>query len=178
MADAKKIAILVADHYEEMELWYPYFRLREAGFEPVLVGTDDTTYHGKKGHYPAKPDVTTANAQPADFAGVVVPGGYSPDMMRRDERMIELLREIGEAGKPVAAICHAGWALISAGLVEGKKVTSFFSIRDDMENAGAQWTDAEVVVDGNLITSRNPGDLPAFMPALLEALGTAKKATA
>lgn len=170
MAEQRRIAILLEDLYEELELWYPYYRLREAGFEPVLVAPAEKTYHGKKGSYPARPDRLAETVSADDFAGLVVPGGYSPDMMRRDPATIELVRRIGEAGKPVAGICHAGWVLISAGLVTGKRVTSFFAIRDDMVNAGARWEDAEVVIDGNLVTSRTPADLPAFMVAFLERL--------
>jgi protease I len=171
MAARRQIAILLEDLYEELELWYPYHRLREAGFAPVLVAPADRTYLGKKGSYPARPDRTIGQVEAGDFAGLVVPGGYAPDLMRRDEATIEFVRRVGAAGKPVAAICHAGWVLISAGLVRGRRVTSFASIRDDMVNAGADWVDAEVVVDGNLVTSRTPADLPAFMKALLDLLG-------
>jgi protease I len=170
MAERRRIAILLEDLYEELELWYPYYRLLEAGLEPVLVAPAEKTYHGKKGSYPARPDRLTGTVSAADFAGLVVPGGYSPDLMRRDPATIELVRRIGAAGKPVAGICHAGWVLISAGLVASKHVTSFHSIRDDMVNAGARWQDAEVVVDGNLVTSRTPADLPAFMVAFLKLL--------
>lgn len=170
MTDRRSVAILLEDLYEELELWYPYHRLREAGFTAVLVAPAQKTYQGKKGSYPARPDRTIGEVTAADFAAVVVPGGYAPDLMRRDAATVELVRQVGVAGKPVAAICHAGWVLISAGLVRGKRVTSFSSIRDDMVNAGALWSDAEVVVDGNLVTSRTPSDLPAFMTALLALL--------
>ena len=170
MVPARRIAILLEDLYEELELWYPYYRLREAGFEPVLVAPARKTYHGKKGSYPATPDRTIDAVAADEFAGLVVPGGYSPDLMRRDPATIALVRAVGQAGKPVAGICHAGWVLISAGLVAGKRVTSVKTIKDDMVNAGGQWVDAEVVVDGNLVTSRTPTDLPAFMVALLAAL--------
>jgi protease I len=171
MTDGRHIAILLEDHYEELELWYPYHRLREAGYEPVLVAPERRAYTGKKGSYPARADRTVDEVSADQFAGAVIPGGYSPDLMRRHEGMIALVRELGRAGRPLAAICHAGWVLISAGLVAGKRVTSFHSIRDDMVNAGADWVDEEVVVDGNLVTSRHPGDLPAFMVAYLEQLG-------
>jgi protease I len=170
MTQQRRVAILLEDLYEELELWYPYYRLLEAGYEPVLVAPAAKTYHGKKGSYPARPDRTTDSVSADDFVGLIVPGGYSPDLMRRHQPTIDLLAAVGRQGKPVAAICHAGWALISAGLVAGKRVTSFHSIRDDMQNAGAEWVDAEVVVDGNLVTSRTPADLPAFMVALLERL--------
>lgn len=170
MAKERKIGILVEDHYEELELWYPYHRLREAGWEPVLVGPRKKTYHGKKGSYPATADTTTADVDASRLAALVVPGGYAPDLMRRDPALLALVAAMDRAGRPVAAICHAGWVLISAGIVKGRRVTSFVSIRDDLVNAGAEWTDEEVVVDGNLVTSRHPGDLPAFTTALLGLL--------
>ncbi|MBE0566697.1 MAG: type 1 glutamine amidotransferase [Krumholzibacteria bacterium] len=170
MAKERKIGILVEDHYEELELWYPYHRLREAGWEPVLVGPQKKTYHGKKGSYPATADTTTADVDASRLAALVVPGGYAPDLMRRDPALLALVAAMDRAGRPVAAICHAGWVLISAGIVKGRRVTSFVSIRDDLVNAGAEWTDEEVVVDGNLVTSRHPGDLPAFTTALLRLL--------
>ena len=120
---------------------------------------------------PGAADVAAADVKADDLAAVVVPGGFAPDLMRRDPAMVDLVAAVNAAGKPVAAICHAGWVLISAGIVKDRSVTSFHSIRVDMENAGGAWQDAEVVVDGNLITSRHPGDLPAFMVALLEQLG-------
>ena len=171
MAEERRIGILVEDHYEELELWYPYHRLREAGWEPVLVGPQKKTYRGKKGSYPAAADTTAADVDASQLAALVVPGGYAPDLMRRDPALVELVAAMDRAGRPVAAICHAGWLLISAGVVKGRRATSFSSIRDDMVNAGAEWTDEEVVVDGNLVTSRHPGDLPAFTTALLELLG-------
>jgi protease I len=170
MPTPNTIAILVDDLYEELELWYPYHRLREAGFEPLIVGPEETTYKGKSGGYLAEADIAAAAVKPTDLAGVIVPGGYAPDRMRRHPEMIDLVRKMNSDGKLVAAICHAGWLLISAGVVEGRRVTSFFSIRDDMENAGAKWEDSAVVVDGNLVTSRQPGDLPNFMKAILKQL--------
>lgn len=170
MAMQKQIAILVEDQYEELELWYPYHRLREAGYEPVIVGPEQKTYIGKTGSYPAAADVAVDAVKVADLGGLIVPGGYAPDRLRRSSDMIDLVRKVNMDGKPIAAICHAGWLLISAGIVEGRRVTSFSSIRDDMANAGAEWNDSAVVVDGNLVTSRHPGDLPSFMKAVLEML--------
>lgn len=170
MAKERRIGILVEDHYEELELWYPYHRLREAGWEPVLVGPQKKTYHGKKGSYPAMADTTTADMDASRLAALIVPGGYAPDLMRRDPALLALVATMDRAGRPIAAICHAGWVLVSAGIVKGRRVTSFVSIRDDLVNAGAEWTDEEVVVDGNLVTSRHPGDLPAFTTALLGLL--------
>jgi protease I len=169
MTDTKKILFLVADQYEDMELWYPKIRVREAGYQPVVAGKDRTTYHGKKG-YPVNADLTLEEVKPEEYAAVVVPGGYAPDLMRRYDRLLQIVRNIHQAGKPVAAICHAPWVLISAGIVKGKKMTCFFAIKDDLMNAGAEYLDKEVVVDGNIITSRSPDDLPAFCRALLAGL--------
>ncbi len=165
----KKIALLVAELYQELEFWYPYYRLREEGAEVVTVGPEATTYRSKLG-YPAEAKLAAEGAKAEDFDALVIPGGYAPDMMRRDPAMVNLVREIYEQGKVVAAICHAGWMPASAGILSGKRVTSFLAIKDDLVNAGAQWVDQEVVRDGNLITSRTPEDLPAFCRAIIEAL--------
>lgn len=166
-----RIAVLVADLFEDVELWYPYYRLLEAGHDVDLVGCEAGEVHkGKKGTE-ATTTVAAADAEPADYDAVIVPGGFSPDYMRRCQPMVDLLREVGEAGKPVAAICHGPWMLASAGLTQGKKVTSFPSIRTDLANAGGEWVDEEVVHDGNVITSRRPDDLPAFMREVVAALG-------
>lgn len=164
------VAVLVAPLFEDSELLVPYYRLQEEGHEVVLVGAEaETTYRGKHG-VPAVSDVAAADVKPADIDAVVIPGGYSPDHMRRSPEMVALVREVGMAGRPVAAICHGPWMLASAGLLEGRKLTSFSSIRDDLENAGGAWVDEEVVVDSNLITSRSPDDLPAFCRELVAAL--------
>jgi protease I len=166
-----RIAVLVADMFEDVELWYPYYRLLEAGHDVDLVGCESGEVHkGKKGTE-ATTTVAAAGVEPADYDAVIVPGGFSPDYMRRCQPMVDLLREIGEAGKPVAAICHGPWMLASAGLTQGKKVTSYPSIRTDLANAGGEWVDEEVVHDGNVITSRRPDDLPAFMREVVAALG-------
>jgi protease I len=165
-----RIAILVEDMYEELELWYPYHRLREAGYEPLIVGPDKAVYKGKTGGYPAQADAAIADVKPADLGGVIVPGGYAPDRMRRHTAMVDLVRQLNVDGKLVAAICHAGWLLVSAGFLAGRHLTSFSSIRDDMVNAGAEWEDRPVVRDANLITSRHPGDLPEFMKAIVDWL--------
>jgi protease I len=171
MARSGQVGILVEDLYEELELWYPYHRLREAGYEPVLIGTArSTTYHGKRGHYPARSDVEVADVDVTRLEGLVVPGGYAPDRMRRAPAMIQLVKEIAAQEKPIAAICHAAWVLISADLVRGRRVTSFPSVRDDVVNAGGDWVDEPVVVDGQLVTSRQPDDLPAFAAAFIRAL--------
>jgi protease I len=166
----KRIAILAENLYQEMELWVPYYRLKEEGAEVRVVGAGGAQSYTSKHGYPVTVDVQAEAVSAVEFDAVVVPGGYAPDMMRRHASMVKLVREAAQQGKVVAAICHAGWMLASAGVVKGKKVTSFFSIKDDMVNAGGQWVDTEVVVDGNLITSRKPDDLPAFCREIIRAL--------
>lgn len=167
MTEQKRYAVLVEDHYEDQELWYPVRRLTEAGAEVTLVGPEaGATYKSKHG-YPATSDKAADDVTADEFDGVVIPGGYAPDRMRRHNSMVRLVRELFDAGKTVAAICHAGWMLCSADVLKGKSATSVSAIKDDMVNAGADWSDQEVVVDGNLITSRTPEDLPAFMKAIL-----------
>jgi protease I len=164
------VAILVEDMYNEFEFWYPYYRLQEAGTRVTVVGTGSyDTYKSKIG-LPCNADTSADNVSAEDFDGVVIPGGYAPDLMRRYPAMVNLVKNAFHGGKTVAAICHAGWMLASAEILEGRKVTSFFAIKDDMVHAGAEWLDQEVVVDGNLITSRKPDDLPAFMGAVIQSL--------
>jgi protease I len=158
---AKTAAIFVEDLYQEMEVWVPAYRLREAGLKTVFVGTGKPEYKSKLG-YPVKADVDVKDVKAADVDVLVVPGGFAPDYLRRHEAVSRLVREVDQAGKPIGAICHALWVLCSAGILKGRRVTSFFAIKDDVVNAGAQWVDAEVVVDRNLVTSRRPDDLPAF----------------
>ncbi len=165
----KRVIILIENMYNEHEFWYPYYRLKEAGAEVVVVGTGGLQYAGKTG-LPAKADESAKNLSGADFDGIVIPGGYAPDIMRRDPDMIRLVKECFDQGKIVAAICHAGWMLASAKILAGRRATSYFSIKDDMIHAGADWVDEEVVIDGNLITSRTPADLPAYMRTVVEAL--------
>jgi len=169
----KRIAILAENMYQEMELWVPYFRLKEEGAEVKVVGAGGATSYASKHGYPVAVDVQADQVRAVEFDAVIVPGGYAPDVMRRHPAMVGLVREAAQQGKVVAAICHAGWMLVSAGILKGRKATSFFSIKDDLVAAGANWVDAEVVVDGNLITSRNPNDLPAFCRAIVAALGKA-----
>ena len=169
----KKIAILVDNLYQEMELWYPYFRLQEAGAEVVAVGAKaGETYTSKLG-YPVKSQRSYDEARAADFDGVVVPGGYAPDHIRRHPAAIKFVKDLDAQGKLVAAICHAPWVLCSADILQGRRATCFFAIKDDVIHAGAHYEDAEVVVDGNLVTSRKPEDLPAFCRAALEVLTAA-----
>ena len=168
----KKIAVLVADQYQELEVWYPLLRFREDGARTVAVAAEaGATYTSKKG-YPVVADKSLSEVTGAEFDAVIVPGGWAPDTLRQDERVLRLVREMDQAGKVVAAICHAGWVLCSADIVGGRKVTCFKAIKDDMIHAGAKYVDQEVVVDGNLITSRTPTDLPAFCREVARALAT------
>jgi protease I len=166
----KRIAILLDNMYQEMEAWYPYFRLKEAGAEVVVVGAEaNKTYTSKLG-YPMKTDLAYDAVAASQFDGVIIPGGYAPDHMRRYPKAVAFVRELNAQGKLVAAICHAPWMLCSADVLRGRKATAFFAIKDDVVNAGAIWQDAPAVVDGNLVTSRTPDDLPAFCRAAIEVL--------
>ncbi len=169
----KRIAILVDQLYQDMEVWYPLYRLREAGAEVVTVGAKaGETYPSKHG-YPVVADRSFDQVAAAEFDGIIIPGGYAPDHIRRHPKALDLVRELDKQGKLIACICHGGWVLCSAGILKGRRVTGFFAIRDDMVNAGARWEDGEVVVDGNLVTSRKPDDLPAFCRAAIQTLRTA-----
>ena len=166
----KRVAILAENMYQEMELWVPYYRLKEEGAEVKVVGAGGAKTYTSKHGYPVSVDAQAENVTALEFDAVVIPGGYAPDMMRRHDAMVRLVREAFQQGKVVAAICHAGWMLASAGILKGRKATSFFAIKDDVANAGATWVDQEVVVDGTLITSRKPDDLPAFCREIVRAL--------
>lgn len=169
-----KVAVLVEDLYENLELWYPVLRLREEGAQVLIVGPKaGETYKSKEG-YPAKADTAADNLTANEIDSVIIPGGYAPDRMRRHEAMVKLVKEAFESGKIVAAICHGGWMLAEADIIRGRTVTSFYAIKTDLVNAGANWVDREVVRDGNIVTSRVPSDLPAFMSAIIEALTEAK----
>jgi protease I len=166
----KRIAVLAEDHYEDLELWYPVMRMKEAGAEVLVVGMPGAEVYHSKHDYPVRVDVVATELPPNDVDAVIVPGGYAPDRMRRHPPMLDLVRGVYEQGKVVAMICHAGWVPISAGIVKGRRVTSVSAIRDDLINAGAEWVDEEVVRDGNLISSRGPDDLPAFCREIISAL--------
>ena len=168
----KRIAILVERDFQDMEVMYPYYRLKEAGATVVTVGVETKEYQGKHG-YPIKVEKRAADVSARDLDAIIVPGGWAPDFLRRDPSVLALVRDALEQRKVVGAICHALWVLCSVkGALAGRRVTSFFAIKDDVVNAGAEWVDQEVVVDRNLITSRKPDDLPAFARALIESLAT------
>ena len=168
----KRVAIYVDNIYQEMELWVPLYRLQEAGAEVVIVGAKaNQTYTSKLG-YPATSQISYDDLKPAEWHGVIIPGGYAPDHMRRHAKANQFVADMNAQGKLVASICHGPWVLCSAnGMLKGRKVTSFFAIKDDVVNAGGIWQDAEVVVDKNLVTSRKPDDLPAFCRACVDVLG-------
>jgi protease I len=165
----KRVLFFAAPLYEDLELWYPKIRLEEEGAETVVAGLGEPSYQGKRG-YPISPDTTVDRVSARDFDALVIPGGYAPDILRRHQKVLDLTREIFQAGKPVAYICHAGWVPISAGIVRGKRGTSVGAIKDDLVNAGMIWEDSPVVVDGNMITSRTPADLGPFCRAIIGAL--------
>jgi len=166
----KKVLLLAENLYQDLEIWVPYYRLKEEGAEVTVVGSGSSrTFTGKYG-YPIEVDKEAKEIDVSLYDGVVIPGGYAPDMMRRYPEMVRIVREAHQKGKVIAAICHAGWMLVSAGILKGKKVTGFSAIKDDLINAGATYIDEEVVRDGKLITSRKPDDLPAFCRETVEAL--------
>ena len=166
----KRVAILAENLYQEMELWVPYYRLKEAGAAVKVIGTGSAKSYTSKHGYPVAVDAAADEVKAKEFDAVIIPGGYAPDLMRRSTAMVGLVREAFQQGKVVAAICHAGWMLCSAGILKGKTATCFHAIKDDMVNAGARYVDEEVVVDGNLITSRKPDDIPAFCREIIKAL--------
>jgi len=165
----KRVLFFAAPLYEDLELWYPKIRLEEEGAKTTVAGLGEHSYPGKKG-YPVTVDANVVDVEAASFDALVIPGGFAPDQLRRSAKVLALTRDMFLAGKPVAFICHAGWVPISAKILNGRRATSVHAIRDDMENAGVQWEDAAVVVDGNLISSRTPADLPQFCRALIAAL--------
>jgi protease I len=166
----RKVLLLAADDFEDMELLYPLYRLREDDVAVTVAGLDSQPVRGKKGHGPVTMDTTVGRVAAGDFDALVIPGGYAPDKLRRSAEVLDLVRSFDDAGKPIAFICHAGWVPISAKILKGRRATSVAAIRDDMENAGVDWVDEATVVDGNLISARTPADLGPWMKALLAAL--------
>ncbi len=166
----RKVLLLAADQFEDMELLYPLYRLGEEGVAVTVAGLDDRPVTGKKGHGPVPVDTTADRVAAGDFDALVIPGGYAPDKLRRSGAVLALVRDFDAAGKPIAFICHAGWVPISAKILKGRRATSVAAIRDDMVNAGADWVDQATVIDGNLISARTPADLGPWMKALLTAL--------
>ncbi len=165
-----KVVTLVHQLFEDLELWYPAIRLREAGIEVVLAGEEPgKKYTGKHG-LEAKADIGFSDLSAAEFDGVLVPGGFAPDKLRRSSDVTHFIQKMNDKQKPIGQICHAGWVLVSANILKGRKVTSTPAIKDDMQNAGAQWVNEQVVVDENIISSRNPNDLHVYVPAFIDAL--------
>jgi len=169
MSMQKTLITFVDDSYEDLELWYPKLRLEEAGCAMRMAATETKVYKGKHG-YPAKSDLLLSDARSSDFCGLLVPGGFMPDKLRRDPKVLSLTREFFSQGKLVAFICHGGWIPISAKILKGKRATGSLGIKDDLENAGAIWVNEAVVVDGNLISSRTPLDLAPFARAMVDFL--------
>ncbi len=170
MLEGTSIAILAEDNYQVLELWYPFLRLREAGADVKVVGSGRSEIHRSSNGYPVRVDLKADEAEAEDFDAVIVPGGYAPDRMRRIDGMLSLVKGVDDRGGVVASICHGAWVLVSADVLQGRTATCVSAIKDDVANAGAAYVDEEVVVDGNLITSRIPSDLPAFCQAIIEAL--------
>jgi protease I len=165
-----RVLVLAANLFEDSELLYPVLRLQEEEAEIVVASPDGEPVTGKKGHGPFPVDEAVGDVKADDFAALVIPGGFAPDALRQSEAVLDLVRAFDDADKPIAFICHAGWVPISAGIIDGRRATSYTAIKDDMVNAGCGWEDAEVVVDGNLISSRHPGDLGPWLKAIISTL--------
>lgn len=166
----KKILVFVGEIYEDLELWYPKLRLIEAGAEVVLAGPEANQMYVAKHGYPCASDIAIAEVDADQFDGLVVPGGFMPDKLRRDPVVLEIVRRLDAAGKLIAAICHGGWIPISAGVYRGVRVTGSPGIKDDLVNAGAIWEDDAVVIDRHFVSSRKPDDLPEFCRGILRVL--------
>ena len=166
----KTVAVLVEQQYQEMEVWYPYYRLKEAGAKVIMVGPEAGKAYPSKLGYPAKSDKAAKDVSASDLDGIVIPGGFAPDYFRRDPATVQLVKDVFARGKLVAAICHGPWLLCSTTALKGRRATCFFAIKDDVTNAGGIYVDEETVVDGNVITARKPDDLPAFTMAIMKAL--------
>lgn len=167
----RKIAILIAEAFQDEEVAEPVTFFRSQGFEPVLIGLSTQLYHGKYGRHSYTANLDIDNAKVEDYAALLIPGGSAPERLRIEERVLKFVRDFALSGKPIGAICHGPQVLISAGLLNGRHITSYVGIRDDVKLAGADYEDAEVIIDGNLVTSRKPGDIPAFNEAILGIVG-------
>ncbi len=166
----KKIVILVEQQYQDLEIWYPLLRLKEEGVKVIVAGTGSSkSYNGKYG-YPIRAERNVKDINPAEVDGVIVPGGWAPDFLRRHESVLKFVKDLDDAGKLVASICHGASVLVSSGILKGRTITCFKAVKDDVVYAGAKYVDEEVVVDKNIITSRTPDDLPAFCRKILELL--------
>lgn len=167
--EEKSVVVLCDDMYEVLELWYPYYRLQEEGFKVVLAGDKIKEYKSKHG-YPVTPSVEIEDLQADSVQGIIIPGGFAPDRLRRYPTLLHLIQQVYEGGGLIASICHGPWVMISAGILQGRQATCFHAIKDDLVNAGAHFKDEAVVVDNNLITSRTPADLPFFLFAIISFL--------
>ncbi len=164
----KPIAILVEEQYQVLEVWYPKLRLKEEGIPAQVIGTGTKEVYLSKEGYPVSVDAPIQKVKADDFSGVIIPGGWAPDFLRRFPEVVNFVKETYQKGRLVASICHGGWVLVSAGIVKGQQVTCFYAIKDDLTAAGALYSDQEVVVDKNLITSRKPEDLPRFLQEIIK----------
>jgi len=172
--EGKRAAVAVGPLYEEIEALYPLYRLREAGAQVQVAGAEaETTLPGKRGDE-IETEVAAGDLSAGDLDLLVIAGGYGPDKLRLDEGLLQLVRDLDGQGKTIALICHGGWVAVSAGIVEGRRMTGNPSIEDDVRNAGGEWEDSEVVIDANLVSSRKPDDLPAFMRATIEVAAHAE----
>ena len=169
----KKILTLVDESFEDLELWYPVYRLREEGCQVDLAAKKAGLYHGKYG-VPCQVDLTFDEIRADDYDGLLVPGGWAPDKLRRYPEVLEIVRNINSRNKVIGEICHDGWVLISAGILNGKNVTSTVGIRDDMTNAGATWHDVSSIVDGNIVSAQVPSSLPDYMKDYIRVLNNQK----
>lgn len=169
----RRVIILIETLYNDREFWYPYYRLKEEGAEVTVVGPEAGGEYRANEGIVAKADQGMDAVEAKDYDAIIIPGGYAPDHMRRHPAMVALVREFDRAGKLVASICHGGWMLASADILHGRRVTAYHSIKDDLVHAGADFVDEEVVFDGNLVTSRSPADLPAFMRVIVAKLASA-----
>ena len=167
---SKRVLILAEDNFRDEELVYPLYRMKEAGYRVTVAAKGKHEVHGKFG-MPVSVDTDLSKIKATDFDAVIIPGGYAADKLRMYKEVLSIVKNMNTSGKIIASICHAGWVIASADIIRDRNVTSYISIKDDMVNAGGKWEDKEVVVDGNLITSRKPEDLPAFCKEIIKKLG-------